>query len=241
MKTLGILGGVGPQTTTKIYHSIINSFRKKGVNRYPSIVIYNMPFPFVIENEAILEGKNVHKMIPYLIKGAKVLEKSGASFGILPCNTLHKFIDRVRKSVNIPFLSILEETVIFLKSLNIKTVGLLATQTSVKDGLYKNILGRNKIGVIYPPKSIQKNLDKTIIKILSNKTTNIDKKKLKKICNNMQKNKKIGALLLACTDLQSIAYDVKLKIPLIDTTDILIKASLRELKKTSSISICKTF
>jgi len=77
MKTLGILGGIGPQTTSKIYLSVIDSIRKKGAEKYPPIVIYNLPFPFVIENEAIVQGINSEKMISYLIDGAKILEKSG--------------------------------------------------------------------------------------------------------------------------------------------------------------------
>lgn len=109
MKTIGILGGVGPETTSHVYHSIINLFRKSQLKRYPSIVIYNLPFPFVIEKEVIIDGINSHKMIPYLIRGAKILEKAGADFGILPCNTLHKYIERIRRVVKIPFLSILDE------------------------------------------------------------------------------------------------------------------------------------
>src|SRR3989338_9227039 len=123
MKTLGILGGVGPQTTSKVYLSIIKLIREKGEEKYPPIVIYNLPFPFVIENEAIIQGINSEKMIPYLIDGAKILEKSRIDFGILPCNTLHKFIGEIRKAVKFPFISILEETVLVLKTKGVKKIG----------------------------------------------------------------------------------------------------------------------
>lgn len=80
MKTLGILGGLGPQTTSKIYLRIVDLVRKSGKDKYPPIVIYNLPFPFIIEKEAIVQGVNSEKMLPYLIDGAKVLEKAGACF-----------------------------------------------------------------------------------------------------------------------------------------------------------------
>ena len=67
MKTIGILGGVGPETTSHVYNSIINIFRKDGKENYPSILIYNLPFPFTIEKEAIIEGRNSEKMIPLMI------------------------------------------------------------------------------------------------------------------------------------------------------------------------------
>jgi len=79
MKTLGIIGGLGPQTTAKIYLSVVDLVRKSGEDKYPPIVIYNLPFPFTIEREAIIQGVNSEKMLPYLINGAKVLEKAGAS------------------------------------------------------------------------------------------------------------------------------------------------------------------
>src|SRR3989338_7110204 len=155
MKTLGIIGGVGPETTAKVYLSVIDLIRKSGQEKYQGIVICNLPFPFIIEKEAILDGVNSDKMLPYLIDGVKTLEKAGASFGILPCNTLHKYIKEIRASVKIPFLSILEETVSKLKSLNIKTVAVFGTQTTVDSKIYSHALEKSKIKVLYPTKPQQ--------------------------------------------------------------------------------------
>jgi aspartate racemase len=226
MKTIGILGGVGPETTSKIYHSIIDLFRKNKKDKYPAIIIYNLPFPFVIENEAIIEGKNSHKMLPYLIDGAKILEKAGANFGILPCNTLHKYIKEIRDSVKMPFLSILEETASHLKSLKIKSVGVLATKTSVQDRLYDDVLKGCGINVLYPTKDEQHTLDKIIIELINNEKNNIQGKKIEMICSSLQKNGAEG-ILLACTDLHNATFNIK--IPVIDTTEILINASVREM------------
>lgn len=228
MKTLGILGGVGPETTSKIYHSIIDLFRKNKKDNYPSIVIYNLPFPFVIENEAVIKGVNSHKMIPYLVEGAKILERSGADFGILPCNTLHKYIKEIRKAVKMPFLSILDETVSRLKSMGIENIGILATETTVKDKLYNDILKKNGVNFLYPTRTEQNNINKIIVEILNGKKNKLQEKKFKTICFSLQK---MGAeaILLACTDLQIITSDINISIPIIDSTEILINASMREL------------
>lgn len=228
MKTLGILGGVGPETTSKIYHSIIDLFRKNKKDKYPSIVIYNLPFPFIIENEAIIKGINSYKMLPYLIAGAKILEKAGASFGILPCNTLHKYMKEIREAVKIPFLSILDETVSQLKSIKIKTVGILATETTVKDKLYDDIFKKNEINFLYPTRAEQDNINKIIIELLNGKKTKLQEKKIETICSSLYK-KGAKAILLACTDLQIITSNIQISIPIIDSTEILIRASMREL------------
>ena len=228
MKTLGILGGVGPQTTSKVYHSVIDYYRANKRSTYPSIIIYNLPFPFKVEQEAIFEGRNSHKMVPYLIEGAKILEKSGATFGILPCNTLHKYIDEIRASVSMPFLSILDEVIDTLKSSHVRKVAILATQSSVNERLYDGLLDENKIEAVYPAKKDQRDLDEIIIRLINGKERKADIKKIERISSSLIKRGS-QAILLACTDLQGIAYKIKSKIPFIDSTDLLIKASLREL------------
>lgn len=228
MKTIGILGGLGPETTSHVYHSIIDSFRNSGQKTYPSILIYNLPFPFIIENEAIIEGKNSHKMLPYLIEGAKILQKGGADFGILPCNTLHKYINKIRSSVQIPFLSILDETVLKLKSDKIKKVGILATETTKRDKLYDKIFSKNKITILYPSNSEQEAINKIIIELLNNKKNESQTEKIKEACSSL-KEQDVDAILLACTDLQIIASNINISIPIIDTTEILIRASVQKL------------
>jgi len=228
MKTLGILGGVGPQTTSRIYLSIIDLFKKNKEDKYPSILIYNLPFPFIIEKEAIIEGISSCKMLPYLIEGAKILEKGGADFGILPCNTLHKYIKEIREAVKIPFLDIVDETVLQLKSIKIDSVGILATETTVNDKLYDSILRNNKINFLYPERGEQDDINKIIIELLNNKKNKHQKKRIMDVCLSLQK-RGAKSILLACTDLQIITSDMGISIPIIDTTELLIKASVREL------------
>jgi aspartate racemase len=158
MKTLGILGGVGPETTAKVYLSLVNLIKKSGKDKYPSIIIYNLPFPFVIENEAIAEGKNSKKMIPYLVDGIKTLEKAEASFFILPCNTLHKYTKEIRESASIPFLSIIEETVSFLKNKS-RIVGILGSETTVRDKIYDKSFEEVELETLYPDKSEQETIN----------------------------------------------------------------------------------
>lgn len=229
MKTLGILGGVGPETTSKVYHSVIDSIRKSGGGYYPAITIYNLPWPFSLEDDMILYGKNSEKMIPYLVNGAKILEKSGASFGILPCNTLHKHIGEIRSSVKIPFLSILEETKSKLTSLNMHRVGILASQTTINSNLYGEILKENSIDLVYPNKTEQNAINKIIVELVRGKQRKAHSKTITIICRSLKK-KGAESILLACTDLQLVA-NISSSIPIIDTTEVLVEASVRELLK----------
>ncbi|MBI4085083.1 MAG: amino acid racemase [Candidatus Liptonbacteria bacterium] len=230
MKTLGILGGVGPQTTSKVYLSVIKMIREAGGEKYPPIAIYNLPFPFAVEHEAIIQGISAEKMIPYLVDGAKILEKSGADFGILPCNTLHKFMPEIRKAVKLPFLSILEETASVLKDKNVKKVGILATETTIKSKIYENASKSNGIDILYPSETEQNIVNNMIVELLNGKETSFQKEKLTAICAALHE-RRAEIILLACTDLQLVASEIKTPVPVVDTTEILINASVREMTK----------
>lgn len=211
-----------------VYLSVIEKIRNMGGEKYPPIVIYNLSFSFAIEREVIVQGVNSKKMIPYLLDGAKILENSGVDFGILPCNTLHKFMPEMRKAVKFPFLSILEETASELKKRNIKKIGMLATETTVRSKIYEDALKNSGIGILYPSESGQNIVNNIIVELLAEKENNSRKGKLEEICGSLSAQG-AEAILLACTDLQLIASEIKASVPIIDTTEILIDASVREM------------
>ncbi len=230
MKTVGIIGGVGPDTTAKVYLELIRYFRLAGESRYPSITIHNMPFSFKLEHEAVIKNIHLEKMLPHLLSAAKILEKSGATFGILPCNTLHKFIEEIRKEVTIPFLNILEETAFFIKNLNIHKVGILGTNTTMKEKLYEDAFVKQKISFFYPNKIEQKYLSQLIKDLLDGNQNEKHKNQMRTLTAALH-TRGAEAILLGCTDLQMVADKINRGIPIIDSTEILIRATLRELTK----------
>ncbi|MBP6944421.1 amino acid racemase [Patescibacteria group bacterium] len=230
MKTLGILGGVGPQTTADIYLSVIRNLKDIGEDTYPPILIYNLPFPYSVEYDAIVKGENSEKMIPYLVEGAKILEKGGADFGILPCNTLHKYINSIREAVQIPFLSIIEEVVTVIKEMKVKKVGILASQTANDSKIYERPLQQIGVEAVYPSLSEQTAINQIIIELLGGGAVPHHMDQLKMVCDGLQMR---GAqvLLFACTDLQMLIPTMAGYLPIIDTTTLLISASIREMIK----------
>ena len=122
MKTIGIIGGLGPETTSEFYLEIVFECYKKNKEQRPPILIWNVPLKYKIEEDLLEKAEGEERYIPYLIEAAKKLEKAGADFLVIPCNSVHAFIKEVRNSVKIPVLSILEETAKFLKNKNISKV-----------------------------------------------------------------------------------------------------------------------
>ncbi len=230
MKTVGIIGGMGPETTAKFYLDVIFKAYKKNKSQRPSIIIWNIPLKYKIEKELIEKAKGEEKYLPYLVKAAKNLEKGGADFIVIPCNTVHVFIEQIKKEVKIPVLSILEETEKFFKNKNFKKIGLLATELSVRQKLYGNTFENSGITLVKPDKFEQKRLGKIINKLVTTKYAEKEKSGIFKIIWNLGK-KDCDAIILACTDLQLAIKPKDMPMPVYDTMDLLVDATVRELMK----------
>lgn len=228
-KTVGVIGGLGPETISKFYLELIFSCRKFNKINYPHILINSIPLPFEIEKEAITEGFGCEKILPYLINTAKNLEKSGADFLVLPCNSLHIFIKDISKAVKIPVLSILEETTKFLKDQKINKVGIMATPMTIQNKLYEKFLEQEKIQQIIPNELDQTKIGKLIHNLVSNKYDSKDCQLLMKIIKNFTKDK-VKHIILACTDLQLLMPKID-GIKIYDTMKILADATVRNIIK----------
>jgi len=96
MKTVGIIGGLGPETTSEFYLELIFLCQKLNKVNRPPILIWNIPLPLKIEKELLIKDIGEKRYLPFLIEAAKILEKAGADFLVMPCNTMHIFIKEIR-------------------------------------------------------------------------------------------------------------------------------------------------
>ncbi len=219
MKTVGIIGGLGPETTSEFYLDIIFSCQRTDKSARPGIIIASVPLPYEIEEDLILRNEGSDRYIPYLVAEAQRLEQAGADFIVMPCNSLHIFINQIRKSVSIPVLSIIEETVKFLKRENFGSVGIVSTSATIKNKLYENAFAENNIQYIAPDELQQARMGKFILNLVTGQQKNRDRDELISIIGDFE-DKNVDCVILACTDLQLlIPQHTKLKI--FDTMKIL--------------------
>ncbi len=224
MKTVGIIGGVGPETTSEFYLELIFGCYEKNKESRPPILIWNIPLKYEIEEDLLKKASGEERYIPYLVDAAKRLEKGGADFLVMPCNSLHIFIEEIRRAVKIPVLSIVEETAKFLTSKKITKVGILATSSALKGKLYEIALKENDIEQIVPNGFSQAKIGKIIGNIVMNRHADKDRQELLKIVNNFEE-RGVKNVILACTDLQLlIPHHSKLKI--YDTMKIFADATV---------------
>jgi len=227
MKTVGIIGGLGPETTSEFYSEISFACQEKDKTNRPPILIYSVPISYAIEEDAIARGKGEERLIPLLTDAAKRLEKAGADFLVMPCNSLHEFINQIRESVKIPVLSIVEETTKFLKEKGIAKVGIISTSITLDKKLYESSFIANGIEQVRPDDFQQAKIGKIIHNLVSNRHSNRDREELISIIDDFE-TKSINHVILACTDLQLlIPNHARMKI--FDTMKIFTDATVREI------------
>ncbi len=227
MKTVGIIGGLGPETTSEFYLDIVFSCQKLDRTARPAIIISSVPLPYQIEEDLILKSEGMERYIPFLTAEALRLEKSGADFIVMPCNSLHIFIEEIRRAVKIPVLSIVEEMVKFLQQEKMKKVGIISTSATIKNKLYENAFAQNNINYVTPDDFAQAKMGKFILNLVTGQQKNQDRQELINIINGFE-DKNLDCVILACTDLQLlIPNHPTLKI--YDTMKILAEATVKEI------------
>lgn len=229
MRTVGIIGGVGPETTAEFYLEVLFGCQQREKTSRPPMLILNIPLPYDIEEDLLLRAFGEERYIPYLLAAAQRLEKGGVDFLVMPCNTLHIFLEEIRRAVHVPVLSIVEETGKFLQQRGTTRVGVLATPMSLKRNLYEATLTDLGIEQVLPDQYEEAKIGKMINNIVLNRHANKDRQELLKVIKNFAK-KNVRTVILACTDLQLlIPHEPGMEI--FDTMKIFADATVEEILK----------
>ncbi len=156
MKTLGILGGMGPLATVDLYDKIVRHTDAHSDAEHIHILIDS--YPEIPDRTAYILGGE-QDPTPYLVQAAKNIEAMGADYLVMPCNTAHYFYEDMKSEVTIPFIHMIEEVRKFIKTTypDVKKVGLLATEGTYKGHVYDKELKDYGIEVCHPSEAQQKN------------------------------------------------------------------------------------
>jgi len=133
LKTAGIVGGIGPESTIDYYRLIIASYRGRATHGgYPSIVINSIDLKRLVD---LIAAGELAAVTDLLLGELGRLARAGADFGLLAANTPHVVFDDLRRRSSLPLLSIVEATCDGARSLGLKTVGLLGTRFTMQGRL----------------------------------------------------------------------------------------------------------
>lgn len=218
MKTIGILAGMGPRSTSPFLELVLDQCQQqygaKNDIDFPHILIYSLPTPFYIDRE--IDEDALRKSIE---DGIKKLEACDVDFIAIPCNSAHKYFDSLVKEVKVPVLNIIDEA---LKNIEKNsTVTIFATETTISSGLYQT--GIQDCGCKYYFDSSWQPKINEIIKMIK---ANIDiegvREKWESLIDEVVNNG-IDTVIIACTDLNVVLKKSE-RVNIIDSSESLAAA-----------------
>jgi aspartate racemase len=226
MKTLGIIGGIGPESTIEYYRSIVNQYReRKNDGHYPSVVINSIDLTKALD---LLAAGQLAALADFLLVEIEKLAQAGATIGLLAANTPHIVFDEVQRRSTLPLISIVKATCDAAKKLGLQRVGLFGTRYTMQAGFYQEVFSQQGMIIIVPTEDEQtvihsRYLNELVKGILLPQTREC----LLAIANKMKEHDRIEGLILGGTELPLILKAGHLPdLPLLDTTQIHVEAAL---------------
>lgn len=194
---LGILGGMGPQATQDFYQRILDRTDAACDQEHlPTFILSDTAMP---DRTAAILGGDAEGCYRRLLADARVLEGAGCTALAIPCNTSHYFADRLQGELTIPILHMVRETAKVLAARGVKRVGILATDGTVKTGVYQRELEALGLEAVSPPEETQR----LVMSIIYDEIKKGEKGSREKFAaiDRALRAQDCGAGILGCTEL----------------------------------------
>lgn len=199
--TIGILGGMGPRSTSPFLEMLLDECQKQYGAKYdidyPQIVIYSLPTPFYLDKE-----NNQEDLKNSIKDGLKRLNSFEVDIIGIPCNSAHLYFNYITNGIDTPVLNIIDETLNYIEPNS--RVALFATELTIKSRLYQN--GLEQKNCKYVVKAEWQQTVNSIIKNIKNKEPIIEINKLWNDLITEVNNAKVDTIIIGCTDLSNLPY-----------------------------------
>lgn len=226
MKKIGIIGGIGPESTIEYYRMLIKLFRAKlETNHYPEILLHSIDMTTMLD---YVFNNQLEELVQFLKSKIEILEQANVDYVALASNTPHLVFDKLSESVQVKMISIVEETCKTISKTGLKKVGLLGTKSTMSKGFYQSVAQRNGIEMIIPNEVDQDYVhEKYMGELVFNQIHSATKQRLIQIVNELAEKEQIEGIVLGGTELPLILQQEDFaQIKVFNTTEIHVNAIL---------------
>ncbi|HSE21695.1 MAG TPA: amino acid racemase [Pyrinomonadaceae bacterium] len=219
MRTLGLIGGVGPESTVDYYRQLVSGFREKAGGTYPPVIINSVDLKRLLDWMA---ENRLDLVADYLAQEIQKLERAGADFVALASNTPHIVFDDLQRRTKLPLLSIVEATARRVKQLGMTSVGLFGTRYTMQARFYPDTFVRQGLTLVLPDTNEQAFIhEKYLGELLNDQFLPETRAAMLEIAGRLQKEQSIEGLILGGTELPLLLRDEQYNgLRMLDTTKI---------------------
>ena len=219
MRTLGLIGGVGPESTVDYYRQMVSGFREKAGGTYPPVIINSVDLKRLLDWMA---ENRLDLVADYLAQEIQKLERAGADFAALASNTPHIVFDELQRRTKLSLISIVEATARRVQQLGMTRVGLFGTRYTMQARFYPDTFARQGLALVLPDANEQAFIhEKYLGELLNDQFLPETRAAMLEIAGRLQKEQSIEGLILGGTELPLLLRDEQYNgLRMLDTTKI---------------------
>ncbi len=226
MKTLGIIGGTGPESTVEYYQRLITGHRSRHPHGRPPSLIINS-----VDNTQLIEWFTANELghaVDYLAREIERLAAAGADFALVAANTPHLVFDELQQRVRLPLLSIVEATADCAADAGLRRLALFGTRFTMAAPMFPDAFSRRGLTIVVPNADEQVFIDakyfgELFVGIILDETRSA----LLEIVKAMKQRDEVDGLILGGTELSLILREpTAAGLPVLDTTQIHVDAAI---------------
>lgn len=228
VRTAGIVGGLGPESTIDYYRRIIQAYGEHRDGSGPSLLINSVDTKKAL---AIAAADDRVQFVEFLSTAVEVLAAGGADFAVLSANTPHIVFDEVRARSRIPMISIVEVTAHAARARGLKRLGLIGTRYTMRGEFYPRGFARVGVGLVPPGQADQEYVHaKYIGELLKGVFLSTTHDGLVAVVERLRRDEGIDGIILGGTELALILTEPTIAgIPVLDTAALHVEAIVKEL------------
>jgi aspartate racemase len=228
-KTIGILGGMGPEATNYFYGLLIKHTAAASDQEYIPTLIWSDP-EIPPRSDAVMGSGP--SPLPRLLEGIEKLERAGAELLVMPCITAHFWAGEIESRANVLFVNLLEESLVWIRKAfpGLKKTGVIATSGTVVSGLWPKTFGKGGVEVIAPEPHEQNLVMNAILGkggIKSGVTSGRPRATILRMARRLV-GRGAEAIIAGCTEVPLVLRDEDLAVPLIEPMKIGALACIRK-------------
>jgi aspartate racemase len=222
MATVGLVGGLGPESTVDYYRRIIDGWKQRGQTGTPSIVIDSLDAQRVLR----LSRDDRDGLTEYLSASLARLESAGVDFAALTANTPHLVFDDLSSRCQLPLISIVEVCAQESRRRGYSRVGLLGTIFTMDAPFYPSVFARHGVDVV-TPRPVEKAWlhERYVTELLNGVFRDDTRDRVHDLGARLRRDERVDGIVLGGTELPLLLTDETVGgVPVLDTTRLHVDA-----------------
>jgi aspartate racemase len=224
VKTIGIVGGIGPESTIDYYRLLLARAPALGGSESPQIVINSVDYWAM---RRLLDAKDDAGLADMLVREVEALRRAGAGVALIAANTPHMVFDAVQARVSLPLVSIVTATADAAVARGLSRPGLLGTRFTMQGRFFSDVFAAQGMTILTPAgDDVDYVHDVYVNELVRGQFLDRSRAGLVAVMDRLRARGADG-IILGGTELPLILRDVTYALPVLDTTQIHVEAVLK--------------